>query len=168
MAHRVGSHVRKGLGLRAYSRHRGVTLRAVQKAVAAGRISAPVDDLGRYRIDPVKADQEWSESTHPRFDNSPEAEAYRQARNRRIYFQAKLLELEVIRRSSELVSAELVRRAQQKIYEEISKALRAFPQRIALALGVEPDDGRVASILEPEIERIIENLRLGFGIPLDV
>jgi len=45
-----------GLSLRAYARHRGVTLAAVQKARQTGRISALADGS----IDPAAADAAWS------------------------------------------------------------------------------------------------------------
>ncbi len=48
-----------GMGLRAYSRHRDVTLRAVQKAIESGRIK--VDENGK--IDPVQADRDWAANT---------------------------------------------------------------------------------------------------------
>lgn len=48
-----------GMGLREYSRHRDVTLRAVQKAIESGRIK--VDENGK--IDPVQADRDWAANT---------------------------------------------------------------------------------------------------------
>lgn len=49
----------EGLSIRAYARHRGVSHAAVQKAIASGRITT----LPSGRIDPVRADQEWADST---------------------------------------------------------------------------------------------------------
>ena len=40
------------MSLRAYARHRGVSLRAVQKAIASGRIAAPAEG----RLDAATAD----------------------------------------------------------------------------------------------------------------
>ena len=50
------------MSLRAYARHRGVSLRAVQKAIASGRISARVDGL----LDAATADANWARNTAPR------------------------------------------------------------------------------------------------------
>ncbi len=50
------------MSLRAYARHRGVSLRAVQKAIASGRISARVDGL----VDAPTADANWARNTAPR------------------------------------------------------------------------------------------------------
>src|ERR1700689_3343574 len=50
------------MSLRAYARHRGVSLRAVQKAIASGRISARADGL----LDAATADANWARNTAPR------------------------------------------------------------------------------------------------------
>jgi hypothetical protein len=50
------------MSLRAYARHRGVSLRAVQKALASGRISARKDG----RLDAEVADANWARNTAPR------------------------------------------------------------------------------------------------------
>ena len=50
------------MSLRAYARHRGVSLRAVQKALASGRISARKDG----RVDADVADANWERNTAPR------------------------------------------------------------------------------------------------------
>jgi hypothetical protein len=50
------------MSLRAYARHRGVSLRAVQKALASGRISARSDG----RLDAHVADANWVRNTAPR------------------------------------------------------------------------------------------------------
>lgn len=53
---------REPMSLRAYARHRGVSLRAVQKALASGRIAARKDG----RVDPALADANWARNTAPR------------------------------------------------------------------------------------------------------
>lgn len=50
------------MSLRAYARHRGVSLRAVQKALASGRIAAREDG----RLDADVADRNWARNTAPR------------------------------------------------------------------------------------------------------
>ena len=50
------------MSLRAYARHRGVSLRAVQKALASGRIAAQEDG----RLDADVADMNWARNTAPR------------------------------------------------------------------------------------------------------
>src|SRR5688572_2535571 len=50
------------LSLRAYAKHRGVSLPAVQKALRTGRITALPDG----KIDSIQADGEWAKNTTPR------------------------------------------------------------------------------------------------------
>jgi hypothetical protein len=50
------------MSLRAYARHRGVSLRAVQKALQSGRIAAREDG----RLDAETADVNWTRNTAPR------------------------------------------------------------------------------------------------------
>src|SRR5437867_4015197 len=50
------------MSLRAYAKHRGVSLRAVQKALASGRIAAREDG----RLDADVADVNWARNTAPR------------------------------------------------------------------------------------------------------
>lgn len=50
------------VSLRAYARHRGVSLRAVQKAIGSGRIEKSPDG----RIDVAAADATWESRTAPR------------------------------------------------------------------------------------------------------
>ncbi len=50
-----------GLSRRKYATHRGVSEKAVRKAIAAGRITVEADGT----IDPAKADQQWAAQTDP-------------------------------------------------------------------------------------------------------
>ena len=52
------------MGYREYARHRGVALRAVQKAIEAKRI-ALVDVDGKLKIDSDQADRDWRDNTDP-------------------------------------------------------------------------------------------------------
>ena len=49
------------LSRRAYAQHRGISEKAVRKAIASGRITLEPDGT----IDPVKADREWDLQTDP-------------------------------------------------------------------------------------------------------
>ena len=52
------------MGFREYARHRQVTLRAVQKAIEAGRI-ATVGEAPARKIDSDQADRDWRANTDP-------------------------------------------------------------------------------------------------------
>lgn len=55
-----------GLSQRAYAKHRGCALRAVQQAIEAGRLTKSVKrgPGNTYFIDPKRADIEWAASTY--------------------------------------------------------------------------------------------------------
>jgi phage terminase Nu1 subunit (DNA packaging protein) len=113
------------IALRAYARHRkaagltGGTLRAVQEAIAEGRLSKSVVD-GKI-ADVELADQEWSASTKADYvpltgpaatqatatatAASPQVNALADARARREAAQAELRELELAKHRGELVPA---------------------------------------------------------------
>ena len=50
------------MSLRAYAKHRGVAMSAVQKAIRTGRITTATDG----KIDPAQGDAEWERNTAPR------------------------------------------------------------------------------------------------------
>lgn len=53
------------MGYREYSRHRQCSLKAVQNAIADGRISVVHDAAGRPKIDAAAADLAWTRNTDP-------------------------------------------------------------------------------------------------------
>lgn len=68
------------MGLREYSRYRGVTLGAVQKAISSGRITKTPEG----KIDPAAADRDWARNTDPtqqRETNGREGPAKRARKN---------------------------------------------------------------------------------------
>lgn len=52
------------MGYREYARHRNITLRAVQKAIEAKRITL-VEVAGKMKIDSDQADRDWRDNTDP-------------------------------------------------------------------------------------------------------
>lgn len=53
------------MGQREYARHRGCALRAVQKAIEAGRIKLVAGPDGKPKIDSEQADRDWVQNTDP-------------------------------------------------------------------------------------------------------
>ena len=56
-----------GISRRRYAEHRGVSEKAVRKAIAAGRIRVEADGS----IDPAKADADWARQTDPAMQRGP-------------------------------------------------------------------------------------------------
>ncbi len=60
-----------GLSRRKYATRRGVSEKAVRKAIAAGRITVEADGT----IDPEKADRQWATQTDPAMQRGQSARA---------------------------------------------------------------------------------------------
>lgn len=176
------------LSLRAYARHRkdlglkGATHRAVQKAIADGRIEGAVRVVnGDAKIDPVVADQEWASKTDALrsnaggdpttgrplgdLDGAPRVEARegsssvadqaRAAQAVRLTYQAKLAELEYRQKVGELVEAALVEREQHRAARALRDRIRAIPDRMAAGLAAETDPHRCRLLLAGEIDQAL-------------
>ena len=162
------------MSLRAYARHRGVSLRAVQKALASGRISAREDG----RLDADVADADWIRNTAPRPQHCqlsqqrrrhspqighhhtevprrepsdpPKLESgleYSKARAVREGYQARLTKLDYEERSGKLVSADEVQVAAFNRFRQFRDGMLNIPDRLAAVLAAEGDPGRVHELL---------------------
>lgn len=152
------------LSLTAYAKRRGISVVAVSKAVAAGRLSACIvrDDRGAPKIGDVElADAEWTANTRPRIDHpleepaadeqpkEPKAElakslevpdysvsrALREAAAaRRESALADIAELDALERKGELVSADEARSEVIDRYTLVKTRLLGVPSRVAQRL----------------------------------
>lgn len=158
-----------------YAKRRGVSTRAVSKAIQTGRLVASVarDERGTPSIaDPALADQEWA--TNTRVSAPPRAEpaapiasaravlapaavpdfnlarAVRAAASaRRETAQAELAELELAERRGQLVDAEQARGDVIAAFALVKTRLLAVPSRAAQRL---PD---LAAQVEPVVDELI-------------
>jgi hypothetical protein len=174
------------LTLRGYARHRkakglsGGSLAAVQKAVAAGRISVDVQG----RIDRVEADRAWSENTlaskvRTKEQSTPktpakgrtrarggtlvaeeDGEDYTLAseRARKERADRKLRELTLRRELAEVVDVSKVAALNFRVGRQIRSRLEALPDRLAEVLAAEDDPQAVDEILRGEIRKTLELL----------
>lgn len=178
----------EGLSIRAYARHRrelglsGGTHRAVQKAIADGRLERSVAVVdGKAKIDPVRADQEWAAKTDTlranaggdptagrplgALDDAPRSSARegsdevagqaRRAQAIRLTFQAKLAELEYRQRVGELVEAKDVELEQHRSARAVRDRIRAVADRLAAGLAAENDPHRVRMMLAGELDQAL-------------
>lgn len=145
------------MSLREYATHRGVTLRAVQKALETGRIQKSKDG----KIDAASADVSWNESTDPskqRGDTSSTSEAFAKARAAREAYNAKLAQLNYEQRSGNLVDSSAVRRRAFENARAVRDVLLNIPNRISGELAGETDPAKVHTMLTVEITRALEEL----------
>ncbi|MCX6632305.1 MAG: hypothetical protein NTW28_32240 [Candidatus Solibacter sp.] len=137
---------------RAYARHRGQALSAVQKAIASGRISTLPDG----RIDSDVADGEWAENTKARppaaARRQPEedqdafgAVQYSKARAVREHYQARIAKIEYEERIGSLVSRDEVKVAQFNIDRQRRDAMLNIADRLCASIAAEMKDMLVAA-----------------------
>lgn len=145
-------------GLSEYSRHRGQTLKAVQKAIAAGRISGPKNG----EIDFDVADAEWTRNTAPRAGakENPNADtsiAYASARARRESYNAKLARLDYQVKRGKLVERVKVDAVAFATFRRLRDQLLTIPDRKSAELAAETDAAVVHRILDQELrDRLTE------------
>ena len=175
--------------LRGYARHRkklglaGGTLSAVQKAIAFGRITP--EESGR--IDPVKADRQWSENTDqkkaPKDPSSCKPKTPQKRRRSRARGGTEILEsedfeeftfaserakkerierilkeLELKQRQGELVEVSVAASVNFRVARQIRSRLEIIPERNREILAAESDPQTVEEILRSEIRAVLELL----------
>ena len=176
------------MSLRAYARHRGVALSAVQKAIATGRIHPEPDG----RIDPAKADAQWDRHTRtaqpttprvttpqattprpppvsqpaaplpPQTSDDTRGVDYHKARAVRETYAARLAKLEFEERSEKLVNADDVQVKYFNLARQLRDRMQQIPRKVApeiVALVVaSPDVRGVTDLLDAAIREALEEL----------
>lgn len=151
----------KPISLRAYAKHKGVALQAVQKAIKSGRISTVKDSKGKAKIDPGSADKQWEESTDPGMQRGQKQEAsstFQQARTMREAYLAKVAKLVYEERIGKLVNAEKVKAEAFEAARMVRDAVLNIPNRISPELASETDPAKIHNILTIELTRALEEL----------
>ena len=171
------------MSLRAYAKHRGVSLRAVQKAIKSGRIAA----RGDGRLDADVADADWARNTAPRphpssqptkpaaplqsaphhhHSDPPRREAsdppklesgleYARARAVRETYQARLAKIDFEERTEKLVSADEVRVTSFNRFRQFRDGMLNIPDRLAAVLAAEKNPRQVHELLATEIRKAL-------------
>jgi hypothetical protein len=156
------------LSLRAYAKHRSVSLAAVQKAIHSGRITPNADGL----IDSDRADAEWNAKTRPGQRRAKAAAVvprepaeapaagldYFRARAIRESYLARLAKLEFEERIAKVVDRDEVQVAGFTRGRVVRDNMLNIPDRLAATLAAESDEGRVHRILSDEILRALDVL----------
>lgn len=164
------------LSLRAYAKHRGVSLAAVQKAIKSGRIATTADGS----IDSDRADSDWSAKTRPgqkRRSPAPATVApvvpfveprsdpgsaggldYFRARAIRESYLARLAKIEFEEKSAKLVSRDEVQIAAFTKARTVRDSLLNIPDRLAATIAAEADADNVHQMLTVEIRKALDEL----------
>jgi len=163
---------------RAYARHRGVTLQAVQKALKRGRIALEQDANGRSGIDPVAADAAWAANTLPRRElpvpepapaaaqpaaTEPEESAttgtgqsIMTSRAVREAYQARMARLDYEERAGRLVPAGAVAAEAYTRARMLRDRIMAVPARISAKLAAIDDERLVAATLDEALRAALQ------------
>jgi hypothetical protein len=117
---------------RAYAKHRGVSLAAVQKAIKAGRIRTAADG----KIDVEQADRDWERNTNyggpvATGDGSVSGPSYAQSRAVREVYTARLAKLEYEERIGKLLPADQVTIAGFTKGRTVRDHMMIIPDRVA-------------------------------------
>ncbi len=163
------------ISLRGYARHRGVSLKAVQKAIQSGRIRTTADG----KIDTEQADAEWERNTGPKARHtiafpSPAAKSaqpapepprtdlgaaggldYARARAVRENYLARLAKIEYEERLGKLVSRDEVQVAAFNRFRTFRDGMLNIPDRVAAVLAAENDPRKVHEVLTTEIRKAL-------------
>ena len=147
---------------RAYARHRGISLAAVQKAIKAGRIRTTADG----KIDAELADQEWERNTN--YGASPatgeasvSGPSYAQSRAIREAYLARLAKIEYEERLGKLINRDEVQVAAFNKFRVFRDGMLNIPDRVAAVLAAETDTRKVHESLTVEIRKALNEFADG-------
>ena len=176
------------ISLRAYSRMRGVSLYAVQTAIASGRVTAVRrNDKGTITgIDPVKADAQWAANTdateaartgadpfrgavvQPDLVDRAGAETlpagpsdtaeYQASRAKREEYQAEMARLTLLERLGQVGSIEGFLRAVADAAQLTQDRILQVPSRISTSLAVETDPIKIETLLTRELKDALDGI----------
>lgn len=167
------------ISLRAYARHRGVSLAAVQKAIDSNRITTIPNEKGKPKIDPEVADIQWAKNTRPDQQERGSLKNFEKTQADLASFATKaaevsapgnnnmlstekaetegvrrqLMELQLKQKLGELVSVSDIERAMATKLKAANEALNSLADRLAPILAAETDVDQVDKILRTEIRR---------------
>ena len=146
------------MGLREYAKHRNVSLKAVQKAIAEHRIEC-VEVGGHQKIDPEHADKLWLERTSkPKATKNSDIESYHKSKAEKEHFLAKHAELDYRARVGELLETNDVKNTIEKLNSITRQHLLNIPDQAAPELMAMTNIHDITSYLYSQINTALESL----------
>jgi len=149
------------LSLRAYARHRGCTLRAVQKALENGRIALAPDG----KINPEECDRTWELLSDPSKKREAKvkrvmkhAEKFNEAKATREDYTSRLMRLKYEQQAGKLVDAAVVKKRAFENMRSLREAILNVPNQIAVELASETDPIKCGNLLTLELTRCLEEM----------
>ncbi len=162
------------LGLRAYAKHRGVSLATVQDALKTGRIS-----LVDGKIETEQADHDWDANAHPgrvaagvrqfagkRGRKTAEAkpntgDSYAESQRKKAALDVRLAQLKVDEQEGRLISADAVAQEWTALGTAIRDSMLALPTRLAGKLASMTSERDIAQFLRSTIRAELSKISVG-------
>lgn len=133
------------LTIRGYARHRGVSDKAVRKAIEAGRIT--LEENGK--INPKKADQEWKENTDeskknitqpsmgenlPAVNGKP---SFAKIKTAHELYKAQLTQLALQEKKGQLINKDQAKVQVYKLGRQVRDSWMNWPARVSATMAAE-------------------------------
>lgn len=157
------------LSQRAYAKHRGVSVSAVQEAIDSGRISTLPDG----RIDPDVADEEWAKNTrhtkgpgarrgglHEATEDGFDISQYTKARAVREHYQARIAKIQYEQLAGSVVSTDEVKIAQFQIDRQRRDAMLNIADRVCASVAAEVKEIMIAAGVPVEQANALDMTRV--------
>jgi hypothetical protein len=153
------------MGTCEYTQHRNCSLRVVQSAIKAGRITRNKNGL----IDSEQAERDWEANTDAAWtpqviagrkqalalvEPSASAPTFMASKARTQTAVAGMKELEFAKRRGDLLDRRQVETAAFQTYRQLCDACMAIPERLASQLAVEGNEEAVRQALEQELRSV--------------
>ena len=133
----------------------GLSARHVVRLGSDGVIPSPID--GKFSL--VECVRAYVGTLRARNDSAP----LRSARLRKTQAQAQLAELELGRKTGEILPRDFVMKTWESIVLAVRQGFLGLPHRMAPRLQACADLREMIAALDAEVRRILEELSKGFG-----
>lgn len=142
--------------IRGYARHRGVSDKAVRKAIDAGRITLDQDG----QIDVEKADLEWSENTDQTKQNlmtvvdqntsKKDKNSYTKIKTAHELYKAQMTQLALQEKKGQLIHKDMVKVQVGQLSRQVRDSWMNWPSRVSalMAAELEVEEHQLHLILE--------------------
>jgi hypothetical protein len=145
----------------------GVSRQAVLGAIKRGRLPKSASRVGKmWHVDPELGQAEYQKNVdigkrhnfkggEPDTDRESEYPDFNESRAKRIFFEAKLAEIEVKTREGQLVDRDEIRAKSFKLGRLIRDGMLNIPDRVAADIAAETDAFKVHTRLMKEIREVL-------------
>jgi hypothetical protein len=129
--------------IRGYARHRGVSDKAVRKAIDTGRITLD----GEGKIDVKQADADWSDNTDQSKQNlmvtvdhhapKKDANSYTKIKTAHELYKAQLTQLALQEKKGQLIQKEMVKAQVSQLSRQVRDSWMNWPSRVSALMAAE-------------------------------